>query len=136
VPAAAAVRTEVAQLRATGAAVALDDFGAGYSSLSRLRQLDFDVLKIDGSLLVGVPADAAATEIFCAALELAGACRVSVVAEGVEDRATWEILRRAHCDIVQGFFLSRPISAAEVTVWLSDFQSGVQPVLHALREAA
>jgi diguanylate cyclase (GGDEF)-like protein/PAS domain S-box-containing protein len=124
---AAAVRTEVAQLRATGAAVALDDFGAGYSSLSRLRQLDFDVLKIDGSLLVGVPADAAATEIFCAALELAGACRVSVVAEGVETEQQVELLRSWGVTHMQGFLFGHPLVADRLAALFGRYPSKIRP---------
>jgi diguanylate cyclase (GGDEF)-like protein/PAS domain S-box-containing protein len=111
---AAAVEGVVADLRSVGAAVALDDFGAGYSSLSRLRQLDFDVIKIDGSLLVGVPADPAATELLHAALGLAGACRAPVVAEGVESEEQVTLLRSWGVTHMQGFLFGHPVAADQL----------------------
>ncbi len=108
----------VADLRSAGAAVALDDFGAGYSSLSRLRQLDFDVIKVDGSLLVGVPADPAATELLRAALGLAGACRAPVVAEGVESEEQVELLRSWGVTHMQGFLFGHPVAADRLATLL------------------
>jgi diguanylate cyclase (GGDEF)-like protein/PAS domain S-box-containing protein len=108
---AAAVQGVVADLRSLGAAVALDDFGAGYSSLSRLRQLDFDVIKVDGSLLVGVPADPTATELLHATLGLAGACRAPVVAEGVESEEQVALLRSWGVTHMQGFLFGHPMTA-------------------------
>jgi diguanylate cyclase (GGDEF)-like protein/PAS domain S-box-containing protein len=107
---AAAVEGVVADLRSLGAAVALDDFGAGYSSLSRLRHLDFDVIKVDGSLLVGVPADPTATELLRAALGLAGACRAPVVAEGVESEEQVTLLRSWGVTHMQGFLFGHPLT--------------------------
>jgi EAL domain-containing protein (putative c-di-GMP-specific phosphodiesterase class I) len=124
------------RLRALGVRVSVDDFGTGHSSLAYLKDLPVDELKIDKAFVQHLAFNPKDRAIVRAIIGLAHELGLVVVAEGVEDRATWEILRRSHCDIVQGFFLSRPISAAEVTVWLSDFQSGIQPVLHALREAA
>jgi diguanylate cyclase (GGDEF)-like protein/PAS domain S-box-containing protein len=108
---AAAVRIVVAQLRALGSALAFDDFGAGYSSLSHLRKLDFDVIKVDSSLLVGVPADVAATEVLRAALQLAGVCRVPVVAEGVESEEQVVLLRSWGVTHMQGFLFGHPVRA-------------------------
>jgi diguanylate cyclase (GGDEF)-like protein len=124
------------RLRALGVRVSVDDFGTGHSSLAYLKDLPVDELKIDKAFVQHLAFNPKDRAIVRAIIGLAHELGLVVVAEGVEDRATWEILRRSHCDIVQGFFLSRPISAADVTAWLSDFQSGVQPVLHALREAA
>ncbi len=106
-----AVQTVVAELRAAGCAVALDDFGAGYSSLSRLRQLDFDVIKLDGSLLAGVPADAAATEVLHAAVRLASACRAPVIAEGVESEEQVALLSSWGVTHMQGFLFGHPVRA-------------------------
>ena len=66
----------IADLRAAGTCLAIDDFGAGYPSLSRLRQLDFDVIKIDRGLLVDVPVDRTATAVLRAIVDLAQALRL------------------------------------------------------------
>jgi diguanylate cyclase (GGDEF)-like protein/PAS domain S-box-containing protein len=124
---AAAVRNEIAQLRATGSAVALDDFGAGYSSLSRLRRLDFDMIKVDGSLLVGVPADAAATEVLHAALGLAGACRAPVVTEGVESKEQLELLRSWGVTHMQGFLFGHPLVADRLASLLRRHRAETPP---------
>ena len=115
---AAAGEGVVADLRSAGAALALDDFGAGYSSLSRLRQLDLDVIKVDGSLLVGVPNDPAATELLRAALGLAGACRAQVVAEGVESEEQVELLRSWGVTHMQGFLFGHPVAADRLATLL------------------
>jgi diguanylate cyclase (GGDEF)-like protein/PAS domain S-box-containing protein len=124
---AAPVRTAVTQLRATGAAVAMDDFGAGYSSLSRLRQLDFDVIKIDRSLLVGVPADPAASAVLRAVLELAGACRAPVVAEGVESEEQVELLRSWGVTHMQGFLFGHPLLADRLAALFRRHRAEVVP---------
>jgi diguanylate cyclase (GGDEF)-like protein/PAS domain S-box-containing protein len=124
---AAAVERVVADLRALGAAMALDDFGAGYSSLSRLRQLDFDVIKVDGSLLVGVPADPAATELLRAAVGLAGACRAPVVAEGVESEQQVELLRSWGVTHMQGFLFGHPVAADRLATVVTRHRTETAP---------
>ena len=74
----------VADLRAAGAALAIDDFGAGFSSLSRLHKLDVDVVKLDRVLLGGIPDDATAASVLRAIIDLARVCEVAIIAEGVE----------------------------------------------------
>jgi diguanylate cyclase (GGDEF)-like protein/PAS domain S-box-containing protein len=123
----AAVRTVVSDLRAIGCAVALDDFGAGYSSLSRLRQLDFDVIKVDSSLLVGVPGDAAATEVLHAVMELAGACRAPVVAEGVESEDQVALLRSWGVTHMQGFLFGHPVRAERLRPLFSRHHIAIPP---------
>ncbi len=111
----AAVQGVAADLRALGAVVALDDFGAGYSSLSRLRQLDFDVIKIDRTLLAGVPGDRTATGVLHAALGLAGACGAPVIAEGVESEEQVAVLRSRGVTHMQGFLFGHPLTADRLT---------------------
>jgi diguanylate cyclase (GGDEF)-like protein len=102
------------ELRERGLSLAIDDFGAGYSSLWRLRELPVQVIKIDRSFLRDVPQDPQATRIFAAMLRLADACGYDVVAEGVEYEEQLEYLATEGCRLAQGFHLGRPISAAQV----------------------
>jgi diguanylate cyclase (GGDEF)-like protein/PAS domain S-box-containing protein len=105
-------------LRATGFTMVLDDFGAGYSSLSRLVDLGFDVLKIDGGMLAGVPGDDRAVKLVEAVFDLASACATGVVAEGVETEAQHDFLLAHGISLAQGFLLGAPMGAAEITALL------------------
>jgi diguanylate cyclase (GGDEF)-like protein len=96
------------RLRAAGLRLALDDFGAGYSSLSRLRDLPVDVIKIDRAFLPGVPHDPQATAIVTAIMQLAEACGCDVVAEGIEDDEQLRFLVDSGCALGQGYLLARP----------------------------
>jgi diguanylate cyclase (GGDEF)-like protein/PAS domain S-box-containing protein len=97
-----------------GVRIALDDFGAAYSSLSRLRELPVQVLKIDRAFLHGVPGDPAATEIMRAVLQLARGLGMVAVAEGVEHADQLPLLVGEGCALGQGFLLGRPVPAAEL----------------------
>jgi diguanylate cyclase (GGDEF)-like protein/PAS domain S-box-containing protein len=105
----------IEDLRAAGFALALDDFGAGYSSLSRMLDLGFDVIKVDGRLLVDVPADPVAVRLLLAVFEVAAACGTDIVAEGVETQAQVDFLIASGITHAQGFALGSPMSAADVT---------------------
>jgi diguanylate cyclase (GGDEF)-like protein/PAS domain S-box-containing protein len=116
---AAETLTVIAELRAKGVRLAIDDFGAGYSSLSRLRGLRFDVIKIDRELLVDVPGDEAAIAILRAILDLAQACGASIIAEGIEHDAQLTYLTACGIGEVQGYLLGHPVPAQEVTPQLA-----------------
>ena len=109
-------RTEPAlhELREVGVTIAIDDFGAGHSSLSRLRALPVDVLKIDQSFLADVPGDPAACSVLAAIVRLARAVDMEAVAEGVESDAQRQFLVEHGCRLAQGFALGRPAPAAEL----------------------
>jgi len=94
--------------------LAIDDFGAGHSSLSRLRALPVNLLKIDRSFLIGVPGDAEAGEIMAAILTLGDGLGMTTIAEGVETAEQLDELRSRGCGFVQGFHLGRPACADEV----------------------
>jgi diguanylate cyclase (GGDEF)-like protein len=102
------------ELSAAGIEIAVDDFGAGYSSLSRLRSMPVQVLKIDRTFLRGVPDDPEATAIVTAIIELAGALGMEAVAEGVENEAQRAFLVERGCPLSQGFLLGRPAPAREI----------------------
>lgn len=102
------------RLRDAGFALAIDDFGAGYSSLSRLRELPVQVIKVDRAFLRGVPDDPLANAVVAAILQLADAYGIDVVAEGIETAAQLDFLIERGCVLGQGFLLGRPAPAAEV----------------------
>lgn len=102
------------ELRAAGLKVAIDDFGAGHSSLGRLRALAVDTLKVDRSFLAGVPEDPGAGAIVAAMLALADALGMNAVVEGVETEGQLAFLRAHGCPLAQGFLLGRPVPAHEL----------------------
>jgi EAL domain-containing protein (putative c-di-GMP-specific phosphodiesterase class I) len=106
------------ELRAAGFALAIDDFGAGYSSLWRLRELPVQIIKVDRAFLAGVPVEPQATAVYSAILQLADACGCDVVAEGVEEPEHADFLVAKGCRIAQGYHFSRPAPAADVTALL------------------
>jgi diguanylate cyclase (GGDEF)-like protein len=99
-------------LRIAGIRFAIDDFGTGHSSLSQLSVLPVDELKIDRSFMS--PADPSAVTIVTSTIELGHSMGLKVVAEGVEDAAAWNLLRRLGCDFAQGYLISPPLAPAQV----------------------
>jgi EAL domain-containing protein (putative c-di-GMP-specific phosphodiesterase class I) len=102
-----------ANVRDAGFTFAIDDFGAGYSSLSRLRDLPADIIKIDRGFLHGVPTDPVATEILLGILRVAAAHGADVTVEGVETEEQLALLEGHGFRFLQGFLLSRPVPAEE-----------------------
>jgi EAL domain-containing protein (putative c-di-GMP-specific phosphodiesterase class I) len=99
-------------LRVAGLRFAIDDFGTGHSSLSQLSVLPVDELKIDRSFMS--PADPSAVTIVTSTIELGHSMGLKVVAEGVEEAAAWNLLRRLGCDFAQGYLISPPLDPAQV----------------------
>src|SRR5207237_5179168 len=97
-----------------GIRVSLDDFGSGYSSLSQLRMLPIDTVKIDRSFITDLRQGAAARTIVQAIVTMAQALQLRVVAEGVETEEQRTILKQLGCDDIQGYIFSRPLPANEV----------------------
>ncbi|MEM9696698.1 MAG: EAL domain-containing protein, partial [Myxococcota bacterium] len=105
----------LAELKTYGVRVSLDDFGTGYSSFSYLHQLPYDTLKIDRSFVARLDhaePGQSANEIVHAIIVLAHNLRMNVVAEGVEQLAQAETLRHMWCELGQGFYFAKPMSAA------------------------
>jgi diguanylate cyclase (GGDEF)-like protein/PAS domain S-box-containing protein len=92
--------------------LSLDDFGTGYSSLSYLKRLHFDTLKIDRSFVSDIPRDSEDLAITRAILSIARDLEMDTIAEGVETAEQLDYLRAGRCDLVQGYFISRPLPAA------------------------
>jgi len=113
----ARAREVLARLRAVGVQIAIDDFGTGYSSLVYLKDLAVDELKIDGSFVHAMSADAGARAIVRAVIDLSDDLGLRVVAEGVEDQVTWEALAALGCDVAQGYYFAPPLEAADVAGW-------------------
>ena len=106
-------------LRSLGIEVlVLDDFGTGYSSLTRLRDLPISGLKIDRSFVIDAGTHGDPT-LICAIVDLAHKFGLAVVAEGMEDQATWQRMATLGCDMGQGYWLSRPLRPEAVPDWIS-----------------
>jgi diguanylate cyclase len=107
-------RAVLNQLREAGIRVAIDDFGSGYSTLTYLRELPIDDVKLDYELIAPILYDERAAKIARSTIELAAAFGITSIAEGVEDRETAHRLREFGCDAVQGNFFCRPLPAREI----------------------
>jgi diguanylate cyclase (GGDEF)-like protein len=112
----AEVDAQLSALRRSGIKLLIDDFGTGYSSLSQLQRLDMDVLKIDQSFTAELDKTAEGEVFFKAIVSMAHALGMSVVAEGVETLTQFKMLQALECDEVQGFFISHPVPASEMSV--------------------
>lgn len=115
------------RLRRLGIRLSVDDFGTGYSSLAYLSKLPVSEMKIDRSFIQGIAEDPHKAAIVRAALDLGHNLRLEVVAEGVEDRRTWDLLFALGCDTAQGYFMSRPMPAEAVVPWLLSSPYGQRP---------
>jgi EAL domain-containing protein (putative c-di-GMP-specific phosphodiesterase class I) len=106
------------QLRGLGVRLSVDDFGTGYSSLSYLSRLPVHEVKIDRSFVTGLRDRTDDATIVRAIVDLGRHLGLQVVAEGVEDRTTWDLLAEMGCDLVQGWHLARPMPPGELLPWL------------------
>lgn len=109
----------LAAIRSLGCRVALDDFGTGFSSLSGLRDLPIDVVKLDRSFITDLTGSPRASALVEAVVTLAGALDLTVVAEGVETTEQHELLARLGCDRIQGYLISQPLSPDEMDDFLT-----------------
>jgi len=107
------------ELRILGIRFSIDDFGTGYSSLAHVRCLPVDEIKIDRSFIQELEKQTPDDVIVRSTINLGHALNLKVVAEGVEIAASWEALRYFGCDLVQGYFVSKPLSAADFIAWMN-----------------
>jgi EAL domain-containing protein (putative c-di-GMP-specific phosphodiesterase class I) len=120
-------RDILTRLRDSGVQISVDDFGTGYSSLSYLRDLPIDELKLDRSFVFPMADDARAAALVASIIGLAHSLGLRIVAEGVETDVAYTELTRLGCDQAQGYFMSRPVPAAELDHWLSNRRTLDQP---------
>jgi diguanylate cyclase (GGDEF)-like protein len=109
------------RLHALGIRLAVDDFGTGYSSLTYLKRMPVDELKIDKSFVLGMTENRDDEMIVRSTIDLAHNMGLKVVAEGVETEATMQRLADLHCDLAQGFHLSRPLPPERLEAWLDNW---------------
>ncbi|OGT37010.1 MAG: hypothetical protein A3F12_01050 [Gammaproteobacteria bacterium RIFCSPHIGHO2_12_FULL_38_14] len=102
------------RINAMGVRISIDDFGTGYTSISYLKQFPFDVLKIDQHFIKGIPHSANDMAIISAVIALGHNLGLEVVAEGVETAEQMQYLSEHYCDLIQGYFISRPLPASKV----------------------
>lgn len=103
------------QLRQLGVRMSIDDFGTGYSSLAYLKRFPVDIIKIDRSFVKDVPGEADANAIATGIIVLAHSLRLKVVAEGVETEPQLRFLQDQNCDIMQGYYISKPVPAEQLS---------------------
>ncbi|MDJ0708846.1 MAG: EAL domain-containing protein [Woeseiaceae bacterium] len=109
-------------LASYGVGIHIDDFGTGYSSLSYLAQLPVQTLKIDQAFIAQLSNPDANTKVVEAIIALGKAMDLEIVAEGVETDQQYAVVRRLGCDLVQGFFIARPMSATQLRVWCGGYE--------------
>jgi EAL domain-containing protein (putative c-di-GMP-specific phosphodiesterase class I) len=107
------------RLRMKGFQLSIDDFGTGFSSMLQLVRLPFSEIKIDKSFVMTATRSAESLAVVRSVIELGHSLELRVVAEGVEDEATLNLLRQLGCDVAQGYHLGRPVRGAELLAWLA-----------------
>ncbi len=111
-------KSVLGRIRSMGVTISMDDFGSGYSSLSSLKTLPLDILKIDRSLVCDLDENEVSKQITGAIVNLGKAMKLVILAEGVETEKQNEFLTDIGCDLAQGYYYSRPRSASEITTLL------------------
>jgi EAL domain-containing protein (putative c-di-GMP-specific phosphodiesterase class I)/CheY-like chemotaxis protein len=107
----------LSRLRMKGFGLSIDDYGTGYSSMQQLTRVAFTELKIDQSFVRNIPTVGAARVVLESSLEMARKLNLTSVAEGVETRGDWDLLRELGCDHAQGYFVAIPMDAAAFMHW-------------------
>jgi EAL domain-containing protein (putative c-di-GMP-specific phosphodiesterase class I) len=103
-----------------GFGLSIDDYGTGYSSMQQLARIAFTEIKIDQSFVTNATTQQSARVILESNLAMARKLSISSVAEGVETRQDWDLLRHLRCDLAQGYFIAKPAEAEEFLKWARD----------------
>ncbi|MGE3334125.1 MAG: EAL domain-containing protein [Rhodospirillaceae bacterium] len=112
----------VTRLHLKGFALSIDDFGTGHSSLQKLEALPFTELKVDRQFVHGASRNSAKRAILEASLGLAKSLGMKTVAEGVEHKEDWDLLNTLNCDVVQGFYVSKPLPQSDLPRWAATWR--------------
>lgn len=115
----------IAQIHALGIGISMDDFGTGFSSLSKLVSLPITELKIDANFMRNLLTDKTAQAVVRAVVRIGQSMNVAVVAEGVETQEEFRFLADIHCQVIQGYYFSKPLEAKELGVWLASRSGGI-----------
>lgn len=113
------IASDLESLRALGVSIAIDDFGAGYSNLSRMKNVPLDRVKLDRSLIHDVDACENGRTIVSAVIHMIHGLGCEVVAEGVERREQLAVLRMIGCDTIQGYAFAMPMNERELRAWIA-----------------
>ncbi len=118
------IREQLDRFRALGITIAVDDFGTGTAGLNHLRDVPFDVLKVDKTYVDTLGKTGDAHALLSGVIELAHAMGALVVAEGIETPQQANELRQMGCDVGQGFYLGRPMDRARIELWFERGRDG------------
>jgi EAL domain-containing protein (putative c-di-GMP-specific phosphodiesterase class I) len=110
----------LSRLRMNGFGLSIDDFGTGYSSMQRLSRIPFTELKIDQAFVKNIAKDPSCRAMVESSLDLSRKLGIVAVAEGVETREQWDLLRALGCPLAQGYYISKPVEAAELMTWVEE----------------
>jgi EAL domain-containing protein (putative c-di-GMP-specific phosphodiesterase class I) len=106
-----------------GFGLSIDDYGTGYSSMQQLSRIAFTELKIDQAFVRNAGEQEPSRAMLESSLEMAGKLRIPAVAEGVESRGEWDLLRGLGCDLAQGYFVAKPMESEAFMGWLASRQA-------------
>ncbi len=109
------------RFKSSGIKLAIDDYGTGYSSLSQLTSMPVDELKIDMSFVLKLDQNKDDQAIVRSTIEMGHNLGLTIVAEGVENRASWAILEEYGCDKLQGYYICKPQSSSDFVKWFKDY---------------
>ncbi|WP_372715128.1 EAL domain-containing protein, partial [Ilyobacter sp.] len=111
----------ILRYKALGIKFSLDDFGTGYSTLSYLQQLPLDKIKLDRIFIKSLKNNKKDSDIVKSSIDIAHILNLKVVAEGVEDKESLDILKEMGCDYAQGYYFSRPVVYDEFVKWYEKY---------------
>ena len=113
----------LARLRVKGFGLSIDDYGTGYSSMQQLARIPFTELKLDQSFVTNCAMNVQHRAIIESSLDMARRLKLKTVAEGVETRADWTLLRELGCSLGQGYFIAKPMAADEFLGWAAQWRA-------------
>lgn len=111
------------RLRMKGVGLSIDDYGTGASSMQQLKRIPFTELKIDREFVDGAPHDDEARAMLVSSVALGKDLGLITVAEGVETQEEWDLVASLGVDIVQGYFVAKPMPGEEIAAWIEDYRS-------------